>query len=111
MCMAAELLLTDDRTVLHNFKYSQDQILLLRLHHRQLVASNKFTRRVSYRPSIVHPNTIYEPQDFDDGEIDDDNDLRAPKRGITDITSSTLKRDKSKRPRFNITKGRQLFSD
>ena len=111
LCMTAELLFTDDRQALHNITYSQEQIMLLRLHHRQMIQSEHFTHRVSYRQSSTGPSAIYEPQEGDDDDIDEEQDLRVLKLGLTDIFVSTGKRDKSKRPRFVPGKRKRLFED
>ena len=101
--MAAELIFTDEKSVLTNFSFSNPQMLLLRLHHRQMVVSGVFTKRVSYQPASTNKARYY-PSGADLADIQEGEET--PTRSFL---TSTGKRSRADKPRFIAKKPRKLF--
>ena len=91
------------KSVLTNFSFSNSQMLLLRLHHRQMVVSGVFTKRVSYQPASTNKARYY-PSGADLADIQEGEET--PTRSFL---TSTGKRSRADKPRFIAKKPRKLF--
>ena len=101
--MAAELIFAHEKSVLTNFSFRNSWMLLLRLHHRQMVVSGVFTKRVSYQPASTD-KARYVPSQADLADIQE---VEEP--STRSFLTSTGKRKRVDKPRFIAKKPRKLF--
>ena len=106
--MAAEFFLThDDLFLINNLTYDRRQIILLRLHHRQMLQTGKFYQRVSYKLTNTAETARFEPDPLEDPDIEEYDHLASGGRNM----KSTGHRGNSGRPEYAYEdiKRRRLF--